>query len=575
MRDLKLFWNKLKKRSPLKASEKKKRWLWYILFFLLFVVLYVFSALSSLRIFIPYYFQLSGFPFGSRTYLIVFQNNHELRPSGGFVSNYGLLSFRGGIPKLEMSDVYGDISDHGYIKPPYPMEELLANEWYKGYTFRDANYDPNFPETAKELMRMYHITRPKQNFDGVIAINYSFLEDLVGALGEIQVNGKTFTKDNLFAALEYEVNNIDRHNIEEIKNRKSILKPFAGALFKKIALSPLHLRKVCDTVISSLANKEIQLFFEDSSLQKLAQVRGWSGNWPEKPSGDFLAVNEANLGGMKSDRYIERNVTYHLTVEKSPAENVLTADVKIDLYHFGIENIPISGPYTGFIRTYVPKGAKLLEIDPKYKKDLWQDDDGHFHIFGNIVHLNPGERTTLHYRYTLPSTVLSDNDYYLYIPKQSGTEKDYYTVIIEANRGLSIQSNIFSAKENIGIFKSELNADFQLDLKLLPDKIPPQVVYQDVEDLKNLLIVFNEDIDDEQAVDPSNYQVKDSDEKHPEKTDNLTIDRVERSGKAVRIFVKGMTRQHGEYYQLTLQNISDKSGNVMEPSPRTITLVQR
>ncbi len=570
------------KRRPLfppRAKGKRSRfWPWFFAI-MLFIILFIFSSLGSLRIFLPYYPEISGLPFGSRNYLIVFQNNHELRPAGGFISAYGIAKFRYGFfTGLDMADVYGDIDEHAFMEPPYPMRKLLANRWYKGYTFRDANFNPDFPKTAQELTRMLQITKPNLQVSGVIAVNYSFLENLLGSLGQIEVNGKIFSRDNLFEALEYEVNNIDQHNPEELKNRKGILKSLASAIIKKILLNPFKLRKASDTIVHSLTAKEIQFYFSDPSLEKLMMSQGWAGEWPKITDSDFLAVNEANLGGMKSDRYLQRKVTYHLKVEQDPAtgQQNLVGDVLIDLYHFGIENIPLSGSYTGFIRTYVPKGAILLDITPAYKADLWQADDGDLHIFGNIVRLNPGNRIQLHYRYSLPPNLLVRNNYYrLFIPKQSGISDDYYTIITEFPQGLRVEGESFTSRENFGVYQNELNADLNLHLNVLPDKAPPRITSQAIDHLGEITIVFNEDISDASAKDPLNYEITDRDFSNKNLSDHLQLDHIEHSGKGVTLFVKGMSVQPEEHYSIVLQNIADLHGNIIDPNPKTITAVQR
>ncbi len=565
------------KKHPTRAY-KKHPWLLGIGFFILFIILFFVSALGALRAFLPYYGEISGFPFASKNYLIVFQNNHELRPSGGFISAYGIAKFRSGfLTDVEIADVYGDVDKHPFMEPPYPMKELLANRWYQGYRFRDANYDANFPKTAEELIRMFHLTKPDFNVDGVIALNYSFLENLFGALGEVKIENEIYDKDSLFQKLEQKVNNIDRHNVEDLKKRKDILKLFVQTLKKKILLSPFKLRQVSDTIVNSLSKKEIQMYFRNAALQKFVVERGFAGQWPFSGVGDFLSLVEANLGGMKSDRYIKRDVLYHLTIQENPENNSynLISDVTININHYGIENIPLSGQYSGFFRLYVPRGASLIEVSPEYQKDLWQKDEDLYHIFGNIVKLKPGQKTQLHYRYRIPASVLKKAQYELYIPKQSGANQDYYTVIFEAPAGNTVLSKDFIPKENFGIFQGEINKDWHLNLGFQPDKNPPVIIYQNIDQLGVINITFNEKISSSTAEDPLNHFVEDLDVQNPKQKDSISIDHIEYKGKSVLIFVKGMTSQPEEHYRVTIKNISDIHGNLIDPSPKQLTVVQR
>jgi len=335
--------------------KKHQKGLLIAFFIIFFLLTFIISVVGGLRVFFPYMGQLTGFPFGQKNYLVVFQNNNELRPGGGFISSFATTQFTAGLPtKLQIEDVYGTIDDHDRLTSPYPMEKLLANEWYKGYTFRDGNYSPNFPDSAQELIRLYHITRPQEKIDGVIALNFSVLEDLLDTLGPVQVDGKWLSKDNLFEEITNQVNDTDLHDVQALANRKSILKPLSNAIIQKILLNPFKLRKVSDVISRSLTKKDLQLFFYNQGLEQLAVNNGWAGEWPAKVDSDFLAINEANLGGMKSDRYINRHITYHVKFSEDYFQGAAKpeANVTVDLNHFGIENIPLSGPYTGYFRVY-------------------------------------------------------------------------------------------------------------------------------------------------------------------------------------------------------------------------------
>lgn len=569
--------NKIKHEGEKAEKPKKKRkWLKWVAAAILFIILYLVSALGYLRIFIPHYFSLTGFPFAQKNYLVVFQNNHELRPGGGFISAFGIAKFQSGFfTGIDIEDVYGDIDEHPYMAPPYPMEKMLADKNYKGYTFRDGNFSPEQNKNAEELIRLLHITKPKLQIDGVISVNYSFLEDLLGTLNGISIDGKFYNKESLFELLEYTVNNVDKHNIEALAGRKNILKSLSQAIIKKIIFNPLRLRSITDTIVRNLAEKQIQLNFKDSSLQNMVSEQAWAGSWPIDYPGDFLALNEANLGGMKSDRYLQRNVTYHVTVEENgPNDFTSTAEVWVDLYHYGIENIPLSGNYSGYFRIFAPKGAQLLAAASAYRNDLKEEDQENTHSFGNIVRLKPGERTQLYYKYRLPSTIFTKENYHLFIPKQSGTEADNYNVIIQLPQGYSVQSNEFEPKENVAYFQDNLLTDRFLNFKILPDKLGPRVVYQTFEGLNTILLVFQEELNG-QNLQAENFVIKDDNAKNTGVTDQVSVAGVKKEGKAIRLSLNGVSNQPEEHYVITFRDVSDKHENTIEPNPQTITVVQR
>jgi hypothetical protein len=542
------------KLKPFIAKRKKTLLAVFSILFLL--LLFVISSAGSLRIFIPHYHELTGFPFGQKNYLIVFQNNQEMRPAGGFISSFATLHFTAGIPTdFQIEDVYGEIDEHPYIEPPYPMKELLANEWYKGYTFRDANYFSDYPQTVDELIRLYHQTRPAEQFDGVIAVNFNALEDLIGKLEPLKIDGKLVTKDNLFEEITNSVNDIDRHDTSQLNNRKSLLKPLATAIIKKLVINPFLVRRVSDSFVYSLNHKDIQLNFKDQNLQNLISSQGWSGAWPSANSTeDFLAVVEANLGGMKSDRYILRKITYHvrITEENLAQKTDPEATLELELQHFGIENIPLSGPYSGYFRFYKSPDNKL-PVD-------------------EIIKLQPGEKNTITKKFTVPYSVIKDRKYSLYLAKQSGAE-DFFTVIVELPRGLQIDSTDFQTRENFAVFEGFLTRDKTLQMQILPDQNPPILYDQENTELNKISLHFNEDLNQSFASDPFSYEVKDLDQNVPQTTDKINIKEIKTTSKDVDIYLTGQTNQPEERYGVHLKNLRDTKGNIL--TDRWITVVQR
>jgi hypothetical protein len=484
-----------------------------------------------------------------------------------------MVKFKNGLFKgFEINDVFGDIADHEYIDPPYPQKELLDGPFYQGYTFRDANFEANFPETAEEILKMYRLTDMQTNIDGVFAVNLNILEDVLEIIGDIEVEGLTFTAENSFELLEFSLNNIDYHNVEEIKNRKGILKPLGVAMIKKAVFSPLKWRDLSDMVVKNLNEKNIQLHFFNTGLQNKIDDKGWSGVWPE-PKGDFLAVVEANLAGLKSDRYIKRDVDYRLQFW----ENIETGDyslngtVTITMEHVGDYNVPISGLYNGYIRLYMPKGTLLKDSNV----DVNQVQDDNYSVYGDIVSLKPGERKTLTFNVELPNRIFNGEDYHLDIVKQSGTFTDNYSVVIEAPQGVILTSNNFETREHFAMWQGVLNKDLSLDFKVLPDELGPRIAYTEMRSLEEILIVFNERMAESVLTEPLNITLEDLDITDPEHHDTISIKNARLDYRDLYLEISGMTNQPEEFYQLTIKSAYDVHGNPVQPTPKKITLVQR
>ncbi len=540
------------------------------------VAAWIILAMGELRIFVPQYFKIAGLPGVEKNYLIIFQNNNELRPAGGFITAVGIMKFKNGIFKgVEIKDVYGGTDQHKYIEPPYPLNEFLDKGGKKiSYSFRDANFYPDFADSAESLEQMFRLVNEEVKIDGIFAVNYSLLEDLLAEIGPLGVAGVVFDKDSLFMKLEYMVNNIDRHDVDELKNRKNILQDFSGELIKKMMSNPLLVKDLLAVANESLRKKDIQLYFKNESLEQIAVSHGWSGQWPKLVGADFLALNGANLGGLKSDRYMNREVNYFVKIEESgDAEKYkLKARTAVKMQHFGLENVPISSDYEGYLRLYLPRKSRVTATDTEGLEKLSQHNEDALRVLEGMIKLKPGEEKTFAYEYDLPAEIVAGEKYSLFIPKQSGTKNDLYTVIVQLPVGYEIESDTFEARENFAVYRGSPEKDLNLSFTFKKSKYPPYVLYQNIDALNKVRVSFNEEMGD---LDTANFEITDTDEKVASHTDSIKVFSLEQEGQSVILNIEGMTLQNEERYNLVVKGVKDVDGDMIEPNPRVVTLVQR
>ncbi len=411
-----------------------------VLFCVLFLILYVLSALSGLRFFIPHYLTVAGTPFDSKAYLIVLQNNNELRPSGGKIMAYGSVTFVNGLFNDIQVNTLGDtITDHEYVEPPYPMES---------YTFWDANYDPDFAQTVDNLLAMYEKADSNATFDGVIALNVSVLKDILTITGDIEVDGQNVNAKTIFSILE----NGDNETLRMVSKR----------IINKSFWSFMSWRRLSDTLVKNLSEKHIQLYSFDTRFQEQINKKGWSGAWPSYEKGDFFATTEANLSEKQINNYINRSVDYRVYLcDKKLQENCdHKATMAYTIEH--IDRAEGAASYEGYVRFYFPERTNLKRSTAYIN---YEDDETHT-IIGTVVTLQPGERKTIEMMLELPDTILHDNTYRLFVPKQAGTDGDPYSIIVETPHHKSIQSSAFSIQENVARWQGALQIDKFLSLRL-------------------------------------------------------------------------------------------------------------
>ncbi|MBU0648945.1 DUF4012 domain-containing protein, partial [Patescibacteria group bacterium] len=141
----------------------------------------------------------AGYP-ESKNYLVLFSNNTELRPSGGFLGTYGLLKVADGeIISFNTHDIYaidGPAESFLRVAPPPPLVKYLkADAWF----MRDSNWSPDFPTSAEKALWFYSEeargivqergapieAAPLVNFNGVVSINPDVVAELLGVTGPI------------------------------------------------------------------------------------------------------------------------------------------------------------------------------------------------------------------------------------------------------------------------------------------------------------------------------------------------------------------------------------------------------
>lgn len=349
-----------------------------------------------------------------KTYLILFQNNTELRPGGGFIGSFGILKTKG--QKVTFIDTHDtNIVDNrivSNIEPPYPMGKMLN---IKNWELRDSNWSPDFPTNAQKAEEFYHMEQGTEQFDGVVAVSTEVLESFLKITGPVTIEGYPgeYNSENAVIKLEYQV---ERGYIEQgidKGERKYVMKKLAKVLIDKAqSLSFSEQKQLIETIETHLNNRDITIYFKDQTLQERMQYLGWSGE-VLTASGDYLMMVDANLAALKSDQFMQRSFDYTVDFTKEKPQ----ANLKITYEHTAKEKDWMTTDYNSYLRVYVPEGSWLQQAsgtgDQTYGSELGKK------FFGFLVKIPLGQTKTVGLTYDLPSSINSDT-YSLLVQKQSG-----------------------------------------------------------------------------------------------------------------------------------------------------------
>ena len=510
--------------------------------------------------------RLTNFP-GAQSYLIVLQNDAERRPTGGFITAYGILHFQFGFPSLEFGNVYDPrLIQEDTLALDATVAKLLAGPYFPGHGFRDSNFDPDFPISAEEMLRLFKLGFPEKKFAGVIALNFTAVTELAAALGLPEIN---------FSNLSTKAQSIDRHNTQEIAERKNFIPELARQLLRQAFFAP---RKAVAVILENLQTKNILLYFRDPGLQKIALAKNFAGSLAVPPNADFLAIVEGNYGGYKSSRYLLKDFNYTLNFVENLTEQssagftqtknpfTIVANLKIALQHAGQEAEPTSGFYKSFWRVYLPREIILLKGD--YERQFTTSKN---QILERIVQLRPGEATEFEFTYQLPETVWQADTYQLKVWRQSGGDPLLGRITAHLPLGYETVSSEFQAKEELAVFEGVLQTDQEFNLQVLADEAPPRLAWQKFKNgLKQIELRFNEPLQAE-GIQLGNFQLRDLNFRDQE-TAEVAITQVNLlAPQTLHLEVTGVPPVCREHFGLKLAGIADQHGNVWPE--REITVV--
>lgn len=368
----------------------------------------------------------------SKSYLILLQNNMELRPGGGFIGSFAKISFEGGkLKKLEVNDIYnidGNLSIH--VEPPKEIKEDLGqNNWF----LRDSNWEPDFPTSARQAEWFYN-KEAGERVAGVVALDISAMEELLSSIGPLDLPdyNEQITSENLFAKA---ITHAESGFFPGSQAKKSFLTALTNQLFNKIFFLP---QKNWPGIISalgrSLDEKHISIYLDDPKLFSYLDSEGWVHTLPRgstqkeaEQNHDFLALVEANLGANKVNYYLEKNYKLETVVGK---EGEIRHRLRISYMNRSPSDAFPGGKYKNRMRVYLPFGTKLTRA-------LWGESDITKSVtsfvdygrsgFSMLLELNPKEQRNLVLDYAVPVKVeFKDNlaSYRLDIIKQAGTLND-------------------------------------------------------------------------------------------------------------------------------------------------------
>lgn len=381
--------------------------------------------------------QVLGIP-GAKSYLLLFQNDKEIRPTGGFMTAYATLSIDNGQVKSTTSDDIYRLDEKLLnvcltkicpLAPPPPIIKYLPEVSGKprsAWSMRDSNISPDLPTSAKEFERMYQLLGEGLPFDGIIYIDSQVVEELIEVTGPIDVFGTKYSaeidKRCNCPNVIYELESYAEIAAKGEKDRKAILGVLMQQILARSVGSDVEKLPQLISAIAELANqKHVMFYMHDGATQKALSALNWTGEI-KSFDGDYLHINDSNFAGGKSNLYVEQTVTQEINTQKDgTVKKKITIEYKND-QPFGVW---LNGINRDYVRFYVPKGSKL--ISSKGSEDQVNTiEDLEKEVFEAFIQVRPQNTRKLEIEYTVPYK--PDGQYKLMIQKQPGARDFHYKI---------------------------------------------------------------------------------------------------------------------------------------------------
>lgn len=400
-------------------------------------------------------------------YHILLQDNQELRPTGGFLQAVAMIVVEEGkiIDHQIYTTNYIDSRALGQINPPAEVESFLGESRLH---LRDANWDPNFASSAKD-MSWFIREALNQPIDGFVGLNYNQVRELLAIFGSIDLPsyGGEITAQNLYSRLEA---NAAQEQDRSLEN--NIHTEILGALIEKLKLAnDQEIEQVLSFFHQSLRDQSVALYFEDPQVGGVISELGWAGSivQPECPSNfgvnchtNYIYQVEANIGVNKVNQYVSSSVNHSIEIQESRINH----HRKISYNNKARSSIWPLGKYRAYVRFYVDVDSQINEI--RFNGAAISDDlimeylDHNRRVFGVIVDVADGEKLEVDLHYSTPVVLSAGSSYFFFEQSQPGVSRRLSTIGLKHPRNMEAEliSPMVEVNQNQVVVASDVGAGF-------------------------------------------------------------------------------------------------------------------
>ncbi len=379
-----------------------------------------------------------------KTYLILLQNNFEIRSTGGFMGSYAIVKFENGVLKeWGINDIYTpDGQIEGHVESKTPLQQA-----FKSGTWRlpNSNWETDFQKAAPDIVWFFNkagIT----DIDGVVALNFEFIKRWIGVLNEIELQdfSEKVSEDNFYYLAQ---SHAEEDFFPGSYAKKNYLSSVGISLYSAtMSSSYFEKLKLLNLILNQLEEGQIIVWMEDDNMADEIKKLGWDGGLGDYGFDYFYSV-ESNLGANKSNYCIERDINQDITIGVEVLnKTVITFTNYTDMCKSNnVQNW--IGKYINFQRILIPKASEIKkikvngveynlnnEIDSNNPPDFFKDVSYSTKTYDKFIEIGfwvivlENSSAKVELDYSLP--VADENLYSMFINRQPGIYQIPYKLTV-------------------------------------------------------------------------------------------------------------------------------------------------
>ena len=249
----------------------------------------------------------------AKVYLVVFQNNDEIRPTWGFMWSMMFVTiYKWKVINLEKKDIYA----LEYLLKPYKLREL-SPEWINKlsqyFGLRDSNYYIDLAQSSEKIK--YFLDKTDYKVDWIVYINQNLIVDFLKKYWEINYPAiKTpINWDNFSMVTSTLVEAKVSKTSDVMSTPKQVLFDFIDFYIKQIKQNWDYLWYI-KIALNSIEKKDVMFYSfnrEDDNFLKQIWLKKDLDFW------EFIDYNYpvfTSISWNKSDRYMKRTFQKYVKV---------------------------------------------------------------------------------------------------------------------------------------------------------------------------------------------------------------------------------------------------------------------